>query len=301
MADLIATNAEYARRGINKILSIEGKKLEDYASKMGFKVINSTESFIRIKQEAGLGLLQQVNEGDEHPEATFATPYGADYYWNIYKLKYAQTREKMKSDQYGRQTAAAIGKKLANSVQQTKNTLSAAVFVNGFSGGPTGPDGVSLFNASHPLATGTSSNVLASDISASELALAIQSLMSQRDHKGQPVICAGPYTLVVPAGNFVAAHVLKDSMLLPGSTNNDVNFQGQQLSGVVYNPYLTDSDSWFLIDKNMAEGLHELQFAGGTEIETDENKDRGYVYFMAADRRSYGFHDWRGLLASPGA
>lgn len=300
MSDVIATHAAYARRGINKILDIQAKKLPNFAEQMGFKVVNTTESYVRITQEAGLGLLQQVNEGDVHPTASFETPYTADFYWTILKLAYELSLEKMESDQYARLSTAKIGQKLALSVNQTQNTLSAAVFVNGFTGGPTGPDGVSLFNASHPLAVGTASNVLASDISASELALAIQALMSQKDHKGQPVICSGPYTLVVPSANFVAANVLKDSALLPGSPNNDVNFQGGRLAGVIYNPYLTDADSWFLVDKTMADGLHNLRFKG-QRIRTDEDMDRDIFKIMASIRESYGFHDWRGTLASPGA
>jgi len=300
MADVILTHADYARRGINKILSIEAKKLPNFAERMGFKVINTSESFYRIKQEAGLGLLQVVNEGDVHPEASFATPYSKDYYWSIMKLKYAQTREKMKADQYGRLTASAIGKKLSMSINQTQNTLSAAVFVNGFTGGPTGPDGVSLFHASHPLESGTTSNVGASDLSASELTLAIQAMMGQKDHKGQPVICQGPYTLIVPIGNYVSSEVLKQSALLPGSPNNDVNVQGGMITSVVANPYLTDSDSWFLVDKSQCEGLHTLKFSGGTVIDTDDDKDRGYMYFLASLRESYSFHDWRGAWGNPG-
>lgn len=301
MADIISTNAAYARAGIDKILPIEIKRLREYAALMGFKPINNSQQFVRIQQEAGFGLFIETNEMDPHPEVTLDTPYSKDFYWAIYKMKYPVSEEKMKSDQYGRVTAGNIGSKLAKSMNQTRNTLSAQVFVNGFSGGPTGPDGKVLFASDHPLASGSSSNLGSADLSASELTNAITALMGQKDHKGQPFMAAGPYRLIVPIGNYLSSEVLKQSALLPGSPNNDVNVSGGLLNAVVVNPYLTDSDSWFLVDPEMAEGLHNLVFSGGVINRTKLDEDRNAVMFMSSFRESYGFHDWRGLWGSPGA
>ena len=300
MPDVIATNAALARKGIDKILSIEAKRLPDYAGMMGFKDISNSQRYIRIQQEAGFGLFTQTTEFSAHPEVTLESPYSKDFYWNIYKMKYAISEEAMAADQYGRQTAGKIGSKLALSLNQTKNSLSAQVIVGGFAG-TTGPDGVVLFSASHPLATGTSSNLGSADISATELTTAVQAMMSQKDHKGQPFLCQGPYTLVVPVGNMVAAKVLKESLLLPGSPNNDKNVQGMMVSDVIVNPYLTDADSWFLVDKEMADGLHRLVFSMGVKNRNKLNEDLNAVEFFSSFRESYGFHDWRGVWGSPGA
>lgn len=301
MADVIATNAQLARVGIDKILPIELKRLTDYGAQMGFKNVNNSQSFIRIQQESGFGLMQETAELAPHPEVSFDTNFSKDYYWTIFKLKYVESEEKMASDQYARLAGGKIGAKLAKAMNHTRNTLASAVFVGGFAG--TGIDGVPLFSASHPLDSGygTSSNTDAADLSASTLTAAIQSMAAQKANKGEPFMCMGPYRLIVPTTNYISAEVLRQSALVPGSGNNDVNVQGNLLSGVVVNPYLTDTDSWFLIDTEAVEGLHRLVFSMGAKTRTKLDEDTNSVAFYSSFRESYDWHDWRGTYGSPGA
>jgi hypothetical protein len=302
MADVIATNAQLARVGIDKILPIELKKLTDYGAMMGFKDVNNSQLFIRIQQESGFGLMQETAEMAPHPEVSLDTNLTRDYYWQIFKLKYVESEEKMASDQYARTAAGKIAAKLAKALNHTRNTLASSVFIGGFTGTAT-IDGVSLFNASHPLDTGfgTSSNTDAADLSASTLTAGIQSMTAQKANKGEPAMCMGPYTLIVPTSNYVSAEVLRQSALVPGSGFNDVNVQGNLLTQVVVNPYLTDTDSWFLVDKSNAEGLHRLVFSMGVKNRTKLDEDTNSVHIYSSFRESYDWHDWRATYGSPGA
>lgn len=305
----IASHLSLARRGINKIVdNIVRDPKGSYAPAMGFKDITTTEQFYRTIQKSGLGVLTNVNEGDPHPEADFSTMYQKDWYWAIYKLKYSLTREKALSDQYMTVQVPQITKMLRDSIIQTENVLAAGVFNNGTSTATdyVNPDGLANFSYAHTLATGTSSNrgngSSDADLSASELANAITYLMQQVAHKGEPFLAAGPYTLIVHPSNFVVAKVLKDSGLLPGSHNNDVNVQGGMIEAVVTNPYLTDTDSWFMVDKAASNGgLHRIVFSTEADVETWDDPDKGYVHHGASIRRQYGCNHWRGLWGSYGA
>lgn len=305
----IATHLMLARKGLNKIIMNMVRDPKGlYGPLMGFRDISTTESFIRMSQKTGLGMLSSISEGDPHPEADFSVIYQKDYAWTIYALKYSQTKEKAAADQYGVNTAASIGRDLKTSVVQTENVLAAAVFNNGTSAAAdyAGSDGVALFSYAHPLASGTSSNrgngVTDADISQTEIGNAIQQLMMQKAHKGEPFLAAGPYTLVVPPQNMITAETIRKSMLASGTANNDANIAGGMLDGVVVNPYLTDPDSWFLVDKEASGGgLHRIIFMAETDTDAWEDNDRRMVHYSVVIRRSYGHNNWRGVWGSFGA
>ncbi len=302
MPDVIATNAALARKGIDKIISVELKKKRDLGAEMGFEVISDSQSYIRIQQASGFGLMEEVAELAGHPEVSLDANRTRDYYWKIFKMKHVVSEEALKSAQYALRQAGKIGSLLAKAMNHTQNTDVTNVFVGGFTGTST-IDGVSLFNASHPLDSGygTQSNTDAADLSASTLSAGIIALAGQKANKGEPFMCMGPYKLIVPTANYISAEVLRQSALLPGSPNNDVNVQGNTLSGVCVNPYLTDTDGWFLVDTEACEGLHTLKFNGGVIIRNDTDMDTNAVRFYCSFRQSSDWHDWRGTYGSPGA
>jgi hypothetical protein len=307
MPDFISTHISLARTGLAKILNARETKATRFFDRMGFKIINTREAYVRITSQNALGYLQVVGEGDAHPEAAFETPHTRDYSWAIYSLKYSQSKEKALADQYAKLTTGALSRMLTLAANQTDESLAANVFNNAFTsaGSFAGLDGAALCSYAHPLAVGTSSNrgngSADSDLSATELGNAIQELMRQRQHKGEPYMCPGPYRLIVSPSNRVQAETLRQSVLLPGTGNNDRNIAGGDLEMVVVNPYLTDGDAWFLVDSRRAEGLHKLQFGPRAAVEVWDDPDRRLVHYGITMRLAYGHHDWRGVWGSAGA
>ena len=120
---------------------------------------------------------------------------------------------------------ARYTKALARSMAHTKQVKAMNVFNNAFSSSFKGGDGVSLSNASHPLATGsTASNTFATQVDLSETALenAVIAIHNFTDDRELPVMI-NPRMLLIPIeSQFTAERILK-SPLRSATADNDLN------------------------------------------------------------------------------
>ena len=113
---------------------------------------------------------------------------------------------------------------LAQSLIETKETLSANVLNVAFNSAYQGGDGVQLNSNAHPIVNGTASNLLATPANLSQTSLE-QMLIQIRqavDNNGKK-IRLDPRQLVVAPGNIFQAEVLLKSVLRAGDNKNDVN------------------------------------------------------------------------------
>jgi hypothetical protein len=116
---------------------------------------------------------------------------------------------------------------------------------------------------------------------------------SLKDDKGYPMPSVYDI-LYVPIALQDEAWTIVNSEKKPGGANNDANFAGDQGLRVVVDPYLTDTNNWFMIDSRLAK-MHLLWFDRvSPSITMDPASDfnlvakyRGYM------RYSFGWDDFR--------
>ena len=157
-----------------------------------------------------------------------------------------------------------IPQKLANAWYNTLSAKVAAVFTTNSGAGPVLTDTGALFNATATSTAGGHANLLTTALSFTTLDASEIAMMSQTDQKlgaGQKqLITAG--SMLVPVNLRTAALRIRNSEMLPGSANNDVNphYQGFE---VVTVPEWTDTNNWALVaNKNEYPAIYLIYVNG---------------------------------------
>jgi len=243
-----------------------------------------------VKQEGAGVVFDQANE-------TFT----ARYTHNTVALAFAITEEAIEDNLYDK-LAGRYTKALARSMSHTKQVTAASVLNNaqkatGYNGG----DGVSLINASHPLATGgTFSNVLATaaDLNETSLEQSLIDIAGFVDERGLKIALSGRKMIIPKELQFTAERLMK-SPLRTGTADNDINAlrsMGMVPEGYRINHFLTDTDSFFILT-DAPNGLkHFVRSPIKTAMEGDF--DTGNVRFKARERYSFGWSDPRAIFGN---
>lgn len=159
-----------------------------------------------------------------------------------------------------------------------------------------GYDGVSWFNAAHPLAqsNATVSNAqsaLTLD-SAANLDTAYTHIRTTMavDEQGRRISLRGR-ALIVPAALEGAAERLLNSELLPGGGNNDINRMKGRLQLVTFD-YLDEfsTSAWFVTTG--VQGLHVID-SGAPEFSVYDDPSTDSVIVWGRIRFGIGWSDWR--------
>lgn len=145
------------------------------------------------------------------------------YLYRVYGLAFALTQVLMEDGDHIRM-GSIFSEHLAQSMVETKETLTANVLNRSFSNAYPGGDGVSLVNTAHPISGGTYSNQLntaavLSQTSVEQMLIQIRSAISNEGKK----IRLKPLRLVVAPSNQFQAEVVTKSVLRSGAANNDIN------------------------------------------------------------------------------
>jgi hypothetical protein len=243
-----------------------------------------------VKQEGAGVVFDQANE-------TFT----ARYTHNTVALAFAITEEAIEDNLYDK-LAGRYTKALARSMSHTKQVTAASVLNNAQkSSGYNGGDGVSLINASHPLATGgTFSNVLATaaDLNETSLEQSLIDIAGFVDERGLKIALSGRKMIIPKELQFTAERLMK-SPLRTGTADNDINAlrsMGMLPEGYRINHFLTDTDSFFILT-DAPNGLkHFVRSPIKTAMEGDF--DTGNVRFKARERYSFGWSDPRAIFGN---
>ena len=243
-----------------------------------------------VKQEGAGVVFDQANE-------TFT----ARYTHNTVALAFAITEEAIEDNLYDK-LAGRYTKALARSMSHTKQVTAASVLNNAQkSTGYNGGDGVSLINASHPLATGgTFSNVLATaaDLNETSLEQSLIDIAGFVDERGLKIALSGRKMIIPKELQFTAERLMK-SPLRTGTADNDINAlrsMGMVPEGYRINHFLTDTDSFFILT-DVPNGLkHFVRSPIKTAMEGDF--DTGNVRFKARERYSFGWSDPRCIFGN---
>jgi hypothetical protein len=209
-----------------------------------------------------------------------------------------QITRKMRDDlQY--QTIFDSASGMATAFARKRRKDAASVFNNAFSGSYLGYDSKALCANDHPRSRTDSTavdNLLTLALSAANLETAVVAMQSFGDDLGEEIVIM-PDTIIVPRALRKTALEIVGSEYQPDSANNAINVQAG-IWRVVVDPYLTDSNAWFIVDSTLANRFLKWydrvtpEFAGTQDFDTMIWKYRGYM------RYGYGWSDWRWVLGS---
>lgn len=285
--------------GLNALFGMEYKSYDGEHAEI-YDTESSERSFEEEVKISGFGQAPVKTEGagiayDDAQEA-----WVARYNHETVAMAFSITEEAMEDNLYA-SLSGRYTKALARAMAYTKQVKAAYPLNQGFSAYQTG-DGVSLFNASHPLVTGgTNSNTVAADLNETSLENATIAISQWTDERGL-LIAARPMKLIVPpALMFVAKRVL-DTDLRVGTSDNDLNALkalGTIPQGYRVNHYLTDTNAWFLKTDVPNGAKHFERVAMQTGMDGDF--DTGNVRYKARERYSFGFSDPLAMYGSSGS
>ena len=263
----------------------------------------SERSFEEETKLSGFGAAPVKDEGSAIAYDNAQEAFTARYNHETIALGFSLTEEAVEDNLYDT-LSARYTKALARSMANTKQVKAANVLNNGFSGGPTGGDGKTLFATDHPLVSGgTNSNTqaVAADLNETSLENAVIQIAAWTDVRGL-LIAAKPRKLVIPPNlQFVATRLLETELRV-ATADNDLNAlktNGAIPEGYSINHFLTDTDAYFLTT-DVPNGMkHFVRTPLTTSMDGDF--DTGNVRYKARERYSFGWSDPLGMWGSQGA
>jgi hypothetical protein len=223
------------------------------------------------------------------------------YVYQVYGLAFALTKILVEDGDHIR-IGQVYAKHLAQSLIETKETLSANVLNRAFNSAYQGGDGVQLNSTAHPLAVGTASNLLSTAANLSQTSLE-QMLIQIRQavDNNQKKIRLVPRQLVVAPGNVFQAEVLLKSVLRAGTANNDINpvkSIGLLDEGAAVISRLTNANAWW-VQTDAPEGM-KLLMRRVLEKTMEGDFETDSMRYKATERYDVGFTDWRAMYGTPG-
>jgi len=171
----------------------------------------------------GLGAAQEMPEGQAVAYDAGGVLYLARYIYRVYGLGFALTKVLVEDGDHIR-LGRIFSEHLAQSLIETKETLTANVLNRSFNGSYPGGDSVALCVNNHPIRIGTYSNVLAtpaamSQTSVEQMLVMVRKAVDDRNKK----INLTPLQIVCSPDNMFQAEVILKTAQRTGTMNNDIN------------------------------------------------------------------------------
>jgi len=288
--------------GLNALFGMEYERYGEEHKEI-YESETSERSFEEETKLSGFGAAPVKDEGSAIAYDNAQEAFTARYNHETIALGFSLTEEAVEDNLYDT-LSARYTKALARSMANTKQVKAANVLNNGFSGGPTGGDGKTLFATDHPLVSGgTNSNTqaVAADLNETSLENAVIQIAAWTDERGL-LIAAKPRKLVIPPNlQFVATRLLETELRV-ATADNDLNAlktNGAIPEGYSINHFLTDTDAYFLTT-DVPNGMkHFVRTPLTTSMDGDF--DTGNVRYKARERYSFGWSDPLGMWGSQGA
>ena len=285
--------------GLNALFGLEYNRYENQHAEI-FPAEASDRAFEEEVMLSGFASAPVKQEGAgvvfDQAQETFTARYTHD----TIALAFSITEEAIEDNLYDR-LAARYTRALARSMSNTKQVKAAAVLNNGQITTAIGGDGVSLINASHPLATGgTFSNVLATaaDLNETSLEQSLIDIAGFVDERGLKVALSGRKMIIPKELQFTAERLMRSPQRV-GTADNDINAivnMGMIPEGYRVNNFLSDTDSFFILTDTPNGFKHFVRSPIKTAMEGDF--DTGNVRFKARERYSFGWSDPRAVFGN---
>ena len=266
----------------------------------------------QFEQQIGMSLLGQAPVKAEGAGVSYDTTQQTfinQFDNKVHALGVIITKEAYMDNQYNLDALSERPEALAFSMAVTKETVGANVFNNAFDTafnmGSNSEGTVALLSTAHlngPFGANGSNIITAADITETTLEDMLIDVAEQVDPRGLKVDIQ-PVCLVLPPNLYYTAHRIMDSQLQNDTANNAVNVVGGMLpGGIKVNPYLTDTDAFFVVTNVSTEGKGLIVYdAWPLEFSQDNDFDTTNMKVKAMERYSFGWADWRGLHGSAGA
>ena len=288
--------------GLNALFGMEYARYGEEHKEI-YETETSERSFEEETKLSGFSAAPVKNEGSAIAYDNGQEAWTARYNHETIAMGFSLTEEAIEDNLYD-SLSNRYTKALARSMAYTKQVKAASVLNNGFSNTYPGGDGVSLFNANHPLVSGgVNSNIpsVNADLNETSLENAVIQIAAWTDERGL-LIAAKPRKLIVPPQlQFVATRLLETELRV-GTNDNDINAiknNGSIPEGYTINHFLTDPNAWFLTT-DVPNGMkHFIRAALDTKMDGDF--DTGNVRYKARERYSFGWSDPLGMYGSQGA
>lgn len=262
------------------------------------EVMDSKQAFEKVQGMTGFPLAAVKEQGQEAVFSQMFQGFQQEYLHLTYSIGAVVTREMVEDDLYNQ--ISQIPRLIAESMRQTEEIVATNVLNNAFS--TTGPDGVSLISASHPL-VGTGNNVSNQPSTASDLVQTTleQAIIDVKDFRDDQNLRLNTEIdkLVVPRSLIFTARKILETQYETTTNNNDVNILTSMNIKPVITNFLTDQDAWFCITNNPS----QLKFfrRRAAEIQRDNDFNTDNLKIKTSTRFSTGFDDWRAIYGSSGA
>ena len=288
--------------GLNALFGMEYARYGEEHKEI-YETETSERSFEEETKLSGFSAAPVKNEGSAIAYDNGQEAWTARYNHETIAMGFSLTEEAIEDNLYD-SLSNRYTKALARSMAYTKQVKAASVLNNGFSNTYPGGDGVSLFNANHPLVSGgVNSNIpsVNADLNETSLENAVIQIAAWTDERGL-LIAAKPRKLIVPPQlQFVATRLLETELRV-GTNDNDINAiknNGSIPEGYTINHFLTDPNAWFLTT-DVPNGMkHFVRTPMSTGMDGDF--DTGNVRYKARERYSFGWSDPLGMYGSQGA
>lgn len=235
--------------GLNALFGLEYEKYED-EHEMIYETETSERSFEEEVKLSGFGAAPVKAEGAAISYDSAQESFTARYNHETIAMGFSITEEAMEDNLYD-SLSARYTKALARGMAYTKQVKAANLLNNGFTTFNSG-DGVTLFNANHPLVNGgvnANRPSVGADLNETSLENAIIEIAAFTDERGL-LIAARPTRLIVPPALMFTAERLLETTQRVATADNDINAirnMGSITGGYAVNHYLTDNNAFFLI------------------------------------------------------
>ena len=288
--------------GLNALFGMEYARYGEEHKEI-YETETSERSFEEETKLSGFSAAPVKNEGSAIAYDNAQEAWSTRYTHETIALGFSITEEAIEDNLYD-SLSGRYTKSLARAMAYTKQVKAAAVLNNGFSSAYPGGDGVSLFNASHPLISGgTNSNTPTTQVDLNETSLeaAVIQIAAWTDERGL-LIAAKPKKMVVPPALMFTAKRLLDTELRVATADNDINAikqMGAIPEGYCVNHFLTDPNAWFLTT-DVPNGMKHF-VRTPLQNSMDGDFDTGNVRYKARERYSFGWSDPLGMWGSSGS
>jgi len=285
--------------GLNALFGLEYSRYENQHAEI-FATETSDRAFEEEVMLSGFASAPVKQEGAGVVFDQAGETFTARYNHETIALAFSITEEAIEDNLYDR-LAGRYTRALARSMANTKQVKAANVLNNAQVTTVTGGDGVSLINASHPLATGgTFSNVLATaaDLNETSLEQSLIDIAGFVDERGLKIATQGRKMIIPKELQFTAERIMKSPMRT-GTADNDINAinnMGMVPEGYRINNFLTDTDSYFLLT-DIPNGL-KMFVRSPIKTAMEGDFDTGNMRFKARERYSFGFSDPRCIFGN---
>ena len=287
--------------GLNALFGLEYDRYENQDK----EIFDSESSDRAFEEEVMLGGFANAAVKPEGQGVTYEDAqetYTARYTNDTIALAFALTEEAVEDNLYDK-LSTRYTKALARSMANTKQVKAANILNRAFNNAFLGGDNKELCATDHPTLSGNQKNELttAADLNETSLEQMLIDIADMKDERGMKIALQGVKMIIPVQLQFVAERLMKSAGRV-GTADNDLNAvrnMGMVPQGYVVNNFLTDTDAFF-IKTDSPNGLkHFVRAPIRTAMEGDF--DTGNVRYKARERYSFGFSDWRGIFASPGA